>query len=568
MQKEGLNFLDFFKKDSSSGFDIQFFLNVISHKSNNYYYYGDLEKKTFYVSNNMCERFGFANNIVPDFVNKWAELVYSKQDRDFLMKDLTDTMERKKKVHNLRYRIRDVYGNVIWIRCYGEVKFSPDGKKPLYFVGYVTQQDDYLLVDPVTNFPMDKYLVEYLKEHQENGQEDIGIGVCFNHIGEINSKLGRDYADRMLKQVCYQLNNILNIKVKFFRLDGPRIMAILDESFEKDIDNIVYLIKKATKLVYEENNIMVNNPCSFSVLKNTMDSNAFIENVIFLLRKARQMPDQMYVDGNIHCNDVMDVDKNKELSEMILQINKDVLNNMENFRIVIQPVVDVNTEKVVGGETLLRWKYKGVDQSPGFFIDILEKQNLIQKVGSWVFEQAVQMCKMICRKDPEFYLSVNVSWLQLKDKNFVDYIMEILYKYQLSGNNIVVEMTESSMEQDPEAAEAFINQCSDLGIKFALDDFGTGYSSVQVLLKYPMEIIKIDRSLMLEMQNSSEKKVFVATLIHACKSLNKKVIVEGIETENQRDVVRESKCDVIQGYYYYRPQEKTFIRDMYQIIGI
>ena len=562
-QKDVLSFWDFFKKGSESDFDVQFFLNVISHKSNIYYYYGNLKKNSFYISDNMCKRFGFKHNIVYDFVQKWSELIYSKQAREELIEDLDEIYTAHKKIHDLRYRIRDISGNIIWVRCYGEVKFDSDGKTPLYFVGYVIQQDDYLLVDPVTNFPTDAYFVEYLKELKRENKEVIGIGINFNHFAEINADMGREFTDQILKQICNQLNHILNVRMKFFRLDGPKVVAILDTNYLNELENIIYLIRNSIRIIYKQNNVLVKNPCSFAILKNTMSATNFIENMTILLRRAKSSPDEVYLDGNVFKNRGMETYKDREMYQKVLQINKDVMSGMDHFRVMIQPVVSAHTEQILGGETLLRWTYNGKDENPQEFVELLEKENLIKPVGRWIFEQAVQTCKLISLKNPDFYLSVNVSLLQLQDTEFVPFIHSLLKKYQLSGSSIILEMTESCLDQSPDIVQSFISQCQELGIRIALDDFGTGYSSLKVLLKYPIQFIKVDRSLLLEMEESEEKKAFVSSFIHACQAMGKKVVIEGVESMEQREIVRQTGFDIIQGYLYYKPLDKSVVRDMW-----
>ena len=248
---------------------------------------------------------------------------------------------------------------------------------------------------------------------------------------------------------------------------------------------------------------------------------------------------------------------------MSMTITKNVLNNMENFRVVVQPVVSVKTGKIIGGETLMRWKFMDEAVSPEIFIPILEKDRMIQIAGRWVFEQAVKVCKEIVSKQPDFYLTVNVSLQQLYDNELVPFISKALKKYDLQGSHLVIEMTESCMDNEPGKLMELISECNKFGIRLALDDFGTGYSSLRVLMKYPIDIIKIDRSLLLEMEGSEEKNAFIANLVHACHQFGKKICVEGVETQQQQQLVKKGNGDMIQGFYYYRPLE---LQDLYKEI--
>ena len=551
------------KDDFYSDLDVKFFLDTITEKSNTFYFYGKLTDNVFYLSDNMCDKFGFDNNYVEDFPVQWKECIYCEQDKSHFNKCIQQMYERKDKNINLRFRVRDVNQNVSWIHFYGGVKYDTETEMPIKFVGYISEQDDFLLVDPVTGFPMESYLEEYLEELKTQQREVIGIGIHFKNIGDLNSNRGRGFTNQMMKEICYELNRTLKDKLKFFRLDGPIILALLDIQYKDRLDDIIFMIKKITKFIYYKHDIKIHEPTHVIALRSNMSVTMFMENIYSLFKKTRQSLNELYINGNLGLNNIIDDAAFIKLSNQILQIHEDVINDMNHFRIVIQPIVDRKTEKIVGGETLLRWKYDDKDISPTVFVNILEKQNLIQRVGKWIFEQAVQMCKLISQVDPDFYLSVNVSLLQLSDDAFIPFIKETIQKYDLNTDNIVLEMTESLMDSNPQRVENFVNECNKMGIRLALDDFGTGYSSIAHLFKYETRIIKIDRSLLLEMEVSQERRNFVLSLIHTFKMSGRKIIVEGASTENHRHLLQQSDCDCIQGYYYYHPLEKSDISAMY-----
>lgn len=213
---------------------------------------------------------------------------------------------------------------------------------------------------------------------------------------------------------------------------------------------------------------------------------------------------------------------------------------------------------------LLRWKFGGKDVSPAVFVPMLEKDNMIHLAGRWVFEQAVCACMRLVSYDPDFYLSFNVSLYQLSDSHFLDFMEETLGKYQVDGCHLVAEMTESCMDEKPEKLLHFVTVCRKLGIRIALDDFGSGYSSLRMLLQYPTNIIKLDRSLLGEMVESADKMNFISSIVYACHRFGKMVCMEGVETAEENTLIRESGCDLIQGYYYHKPME---LDDVYRLLA-
>ena len=139
---------------------------------------------------------------------------------------------------------------------------------------------------------------------------------------------------------------------------------------------------------------------------------------------------------------------------------------------------------------------------------------------------------------------------------------KVLEDFDLNCDKLVMELTETHYNDDPIKLQEFIDSCKQMNMRMALDDFGVGYSSLEMLLKYPANIVKLDRSLMKKMSDSADSKVFISTVVSACHNFDKLVCVEGVETEDELKVVTEAGCDVIQGFYFYTPTE---IPDVYNL---
>ena len=141
---------------------------------------------------------------------------------------------------------------------------------------------------------------------------------------------------------------------------------------------------------------------------------------------------------------------------------------------------------------------------------------------------------------------------------------KILQKYGLCGGGLVAELTESCLDEEPEKLLDFVGACQNLGMRIALDDFGSGYSSLRMLLQYPSSIIKLDRSLVMEATESEAKMNFIRSIVYVCHQFGKTVCMEGVERADENEMIRNTGCDLIQGYYYYRPME---LSDVYRLIS-
>ena len=547
---------------SNTYHDMEFlFRSIAQENAVGYFYFGDLQKDLFYVSDNMRDEFGFESNVVPGLLQEWAQRIPNPKYRQLYQQSLKKLMEEKRAVHDLRYQVRNAAGRNVWIRCYGLLKWSEDGEKPLFFSGRVTHQDDDFMVDPITNFPRGPVMFRYMAERGEEDSKFLTIGFCLNSISELNNTRGRVYSDHLVQSIADELMRTLSGKMSFYRLEGMRCAAVVDPGCQESASELVGQIRRAVEKGYRMLGLSVPNPCSFALMKYPQDHRSpsdYLEDLVCLIKVAKHDPGQPYLDDS-----ASNVEKIRKMSNMALALSQDVLRNMENFRLVIQPVVSADTGRMVSGEALLRWNFGGESVPPDLFIPILERDNLIQKAGRWVFEQAVCSCMRLVACIPDFYLTFNVSLQQLSDTGLTDFMRATLKKYHLDGTHLMAEMTESCMDEQPEKLLHFVDACREMGIQIALDDFGSGYSSLRMLLQYPSNMIKLDRSLLAEMEESADKMSFISSIVYACHQFGKKVCMEGVENKAQDAMIKKAGCDMIQGYYYYKPME---VAEMYRQI--
>lgn len=511
--------------------DVGFLLHAIVRKNfTSHFFFGDIQQDIYYVSDNMKDLFGFSSNIVPHLLKKWENVIVDKKSHEQFCKNVREIMCDPTKHHDMRYQVRDKNGKNWWIRCYAEVKWREDGKQPLFFAGRLTQQDSYFIVDTLTNLPNKAVLQDRLHLASKKYESVPLIAFSFNSIESLNTRLGRDFTDSFIADICDQLSMLFE-EGNLFRISGMRFAAIVTQERQADIQMLIEKIKKVIHDKYNKVDSMMRDPCTIVSLNYPVQNvkpNDFTDYLITFLKSLQQNEDSVY---NITSADAMQkIHKRKQYAG---KIHEDVRNAMENFRIVIQPVVDAEKGCVKAGEVLLRWKYNETDISPVDFIPLLEDKSLIDTAGRWVLTQACHACARIITFIPDFYLTVNVSLQQLNDKELIDHIKKELEENQLDGSHLVLELTESTMDTKSKQLEVFIQNCTKLNVRIALDDFGTGFSSMRVLMQYPSAIVKLDRSLLLEMENSEKNIDFVTSIVNACHQVEKKVCIEGVETNEQ-----------------------------------
>jgi EAL domain-containing protein (putative c-di-GMP-specific phosphodiesterase class I) len=228
-----------------------------------------------------------------------------------------------------------------------------------------------------------------------------------------------------------------------------------------------------------------------------------------------------------------------------------------------QPIVDVKTQCIIGFEALARWKHsqKGYI-SPGVFIPIAEESGLIVGLGEQVLRQACHQLKQWETRFPEsstYTMSVNLSGKQLQSPDFIDTLDEILNENEISGHQLILEITESILLDNHESLLTLLNSLSERGITLSLDDFGTGYSSLSYLHRFPLNEIKIDRSFINRIENDIQSQEIVKTILSLANILNMVVVAEGVETLGQLEYLKMLNCHKAQGYLFSKPLSKPEI---------
>lgn len=541
--------------------DMRFFLEVTTQASSVVYtYFGDLQRNLFYISDNLRDTFGFSNNVVEDLPGKWREHIFGEKWKQLYNRDRQNILKTKSDTHDLRYQVVDKDGKISWIHCYGRVQWNPEKTSPIFIAGRLIKQDDFFSVDSLTNFLTEQTLHRRLDTLRKHNYYCVTIGFSLNHIAEINTKFGRSLGDRLIENISNALTENFCGRMSFYCLPGFRYMALVDNEVKDSCSKLVSDIRKVIEESYRQMDLSVDRPCSFAVVnfsQHDNDSKNFVENMTSLVK----LSEQDYT-ADFLVNSQENMDKIRRQANLKIAIAKDVFNGMQNFKAFIQPIVSAKTGRITAGETLMRWEYNGSDVSPGVFIPILERDRMIHIAGRWILEQAVQACATIVKYIPDFSLSVNVSLHQLTDHMLTDHLSELLERYHLDGHHLIIEITESSMIQHPEKLQALIDNCNKRGVQVALDDFGTGYSSLQTFLSYRTNIVKIDRSLLLEISKSSCRTNFMGSIISACHQLGQAVCIEGVETEEQKALSLLAGCDYIQGFYFYRPSALNVVYDI------
>lgn len=430
-------------------------------------------------------------------------------------------------------------------------KIDNETEEKLYYLAYY----DYLTGLTNENY-FHQHLIEKIKNINEN-EKLVVIYARIRNLSEIINILGYSNSNNFIREIADKINNsFLDIDiVSLYRGNQFLVLFSIDAN---NINNYLSIEEKINEFLNELKKFVANSGYNY-LLKINIGASIYpeqAENAEDLLSKAHHamsLVDSNNDDYKIYNEDIFL--KKLYYESLKKDLEKAISNN--EFFLEFQPKVDSVNEKIVAVEALLRWYHpkKGLI-SPNEFIPMAINSRYIKKIGVWVLEKAFETLKeWISMGNDEIKICINLSSCELNDPDIIKQIEEVSKLYDVPNNLVEIEVTERAVINIREKA---LNKLKDLGFLVVLDDFGTGYSSLSYFGKFPVDILKLDKSFLSDITNW-KTKTLVETVINLSHSFNVKVVGEGIETKEDLEILKSLNCDYIQGYYFYKPMSKEEI---------
>ncbi|MBD2732046.1 EAL domain-containing protein [Nostoc sp. FACHB-892] len=411
--------------------------------------------------------------------------------------------------------------------------------------------------DALTGLPNRMQFMERLKQTVERAKSYGNLfAVLFLDLDRfkvVNDSLGHTIGDQLLVALADRLQTGLRSGDILARLGGDEFAILLEEiQGIKDVIDIAERLQQQLAIPFHLSGHEVFSTVSIGIALSTTGDHQ-VEN---LLRNADIAMYRAKALGRAGYK-IFDTAMYTERAKL-LQLETDLRRAIERqeFRIYYQPIVSLQTEKIIGFESLIRWQHpKQGLVLPTDFISVAEETGLIVPIGYWVLREACNQMHQWQQQFPQTKLtiSVNLSSKQLLQSNFTEQIYLILQETKLDASRLKLEMTESVLIENTQSVTAILWQLKRLGIELHVDDFGTGYSSLSYLHRFPINALKIDRSFIKNMDTSRKYAEIVRTIIALAHNLSIDVIAEGIETVVQLKQVKKLQCKYGQGYFFSQP---------------
>ena len=545
----------------------KFIYDLMKNTTSDYAFMMDPVEGIFLASPSFVQAYDLPAETLENISGVLEPFVYM-QDRKPLaslfasVNSLTEGRERQ-----LDFRMRDAKGDLSWLRLKGKIGLAKDGT-PNLFAGTISQLARRNSAESVTGL-LNRYqfiddLTAALRTARETGGSGGLLVMGVDNFRTVNEAFNHEVGDIILRQISERILQNIPRGLSLYRLDGDEFGLIYPDADEEMLTEFFIRVQRefAHPQVYDGRQYIV------TVSAGMVFYPQSARDPLILHKYAQAALDAAKSGGKNRLSAFSKEVYNRWLRSLTIQeqILQDVKAGCRNFELYFQPQVAGDDRHIVGAETLLRWKNsKGRMVAPMEFIKILEETKTIVPVGRWIFEQALRTCKEWRRSIPNFSMSVNMSYEQIKDLSFLEFIDDCLKRHDMPPDSVVLELTESKIVGDMKFVNARFDAFRSHGIKVAMDDFGTGYSSLASLKNLNCDIVKIDRAFVIRILENHFDQKLVEYTVDLCHSIGMTTCIEGVERPEEYDcLVKICKTDTIQGYLFGRPEpqeafEKKFL---------
>jgi diguanylate cyclase (GGDEF)-like protein len=420
--------------------------------------------------------------------------------------------------------------------------------------------------DSLTGLHNKEWFIEKLDHSiQEAKKSDTLLGLIFldlDSFKSINDTMGHSTGDNVLKMTAERLSSCLREKDAIARFGADEFLILIAnikklEELKKITDRIIRAFEECIHV--QDIEYFMTASAGVAVYPvDGEDSETLLKNADIAMYEAKAGGKNQI----LYCSPAM-----KEETIKKIKLTNSLYRALDKNELYLhyQPQVEVKSQKIVGFEALLRWNNEEYGMvSPNIFIPMAEQTGLIRLIGLWVIKTACKQFKEFNKSgNKNITLSVNLSIEQLKDITIAERISQILYDTKMNPKNLQIEITESiAFNEDSHILER-LEDIRNLGISVSIDDFGKGYSSFNRLKTFNIDLIKIDMDFVHGIISRSQKdRAIIKSIIQIAKNLKIKVLAEGVETEEQFTYLRDNGCDIIQGYYFYKPMPASEIEKL------
>lgn len=522
----------------------------------------DLFKNEYWLSKEFEKVFGYKLNETQTIELESWWLNIHPEERERVMSSFYETMSSDAQCWSEEYSFRRADGGYVFVLDRGYIIRNESGKavRAIGTMMDITQRKQaeeiiryQAVYDQLTGLPnrilFNERLLASLKKAKKTQKMLAVMFLDLDRFKKINDTLGHAAGDRLLEGFAGRISDTLRSTDTVARWGGDEFTILLPEincleDAVKTAQRILNNLKPPFKL--EEQAFHVSSSIGIALYPDDgEDAETLVKNADAALYRAKEMGRNNY---QLYTSTI-----NPQGSQL-LTIEHRLHEALEQgeFEVFYQPKVNITTWKIQGMEALLRWQHPELGLvTPATFIPIAEENGLIVPIGEWVLQTACTQNKAWQDAlQPDLRVAVNVSARQFQQFNLLQMVANCLEKTGLAPKYLELEITETTAMQDVDYTTKVLKELQNMGVQIALDDFGTGYCSLNYLKKFPLNILKIDRSFVSELTTDPCERAIANAVATLGRDLNLSVVAEGVETKEQLECLRSLHCQEIQGHYF------------------
>ena len=488
------------------------------------------------------------------------------EERKSLQDTLDQLTQRGDNVHRAERRLWCQNGLEIWTNFHVVLQCADDGS-PLYFIVQIAditemkhsqeRMEQMAFYDTLTNLANRRLFSDRL-EHAiqrslRSGKSAALLYLDLDNFKRVNDTLGHEAGDELLREVANRLTRCVRRVDTVARPGGDEFtIPLYDINSPGDAGRVAekILARSQEPITVLGQPLVVTPSIGITILpQDSVEPNVLTKNADLAMYRAKELGRNtyQYYSDDMNTDAVAHLKTENELRQALQR---------DEFELYFQPKVRLSDQKVVGVEALLRWNHPENGLTlPDEFLGIAEESGVIIDVGKWVIEQACLACQeLAAHAQRPITVGVNISPRQFRDPDLVNTIRRCLRDTKLDAEQIELDITETMLIDAAETATTNLEQLHELGVRFAIDDFGTGYSSLNYLKKFPIDIVKVDKSFVSDIPASEDDLAITTAVIAMAHRLNMEVVAEGVETTAQVKFLLQHKCEFGQGFYFSKPR--------------
>ncbi|MBE5826903.1 MAG: EAL domain-containing protein [Butyrivibrio sp.] len=513
-----------------------------------YVYVYDMEKNIARWSSNAVDYFGLTGEYIYNASSVWETRLHP-DDRDKFVEYTSVVYSGKKVDPNFEYRAKNKNGEYVICSCRGVVIKDYAGK-PVFYACSIINKGIVDNNDPITLLPNQYEMLNYMRQLKNRKREYVILMINFLDFGDVNRRLGYMTGNNILRTTATRLVEEGKNTGRAFRGDGT-ILAFISENMDpEDVKKLYGRMRTFTR----ESIQVSGNKIGAEIAGGLIIANDYNvdEHTIYTSAKYALDYSRNHKHGNLIIFHNDELENNKSSIELVDEVRRCVINGFEGFHLEYQPIVAALDGRLVGMEVFVRWRKAPYGEvSPSEFIPWLEQDPVFYSLGNWILENALRDALEIRKANRDFYLSVNLAFMQLEKSEFRTTLLEILRKTGYPATGLYLEMTSSSRQMGMEHLKSQVEFIKSCGIKVGID--AVDFASLDYVRHLPVDLVNLVPSLTGGMADNLTSKYMIEAITSFTHRLGIRTCFTGIEDADTEKLARQYPISDLMGYFYSRP---------------